>query len=179
MKLFWDKGTYCTDTFLLPQSWNSFRQIQPFISLLLLLCLWVINAKAHCGDTNVCISFLHMCSSARGHQQVYCFLIHNVLFIWLCFPINPLWWCPDSLNLIWWDVKTRLLAHHDVSTHLWDACIWQGGAPFNRCCVALEGIRPIKSAIKTLTCHGWLLGGHYVYFTVQSRLRLVTMSNAD
>lgn len=142
MKLLWDKGKHCTDTFLLPQSWNSFRRIQPFISLLLLLCLCVINTKAHCGDTNVCISFLHTCSSAREHQWVYSFSIYNMLVIWLCFPINPLWW---------WKSKS-CLSRRQISAlgppwclNPLVGCLYmRGGAPFNRCCVALEGIIPIK-----------------------------------
>lgn len=102
---------------------------------------WVINAKAHCGDTNACINTLYTCRSVHKHTHTptNSLLIHSVFFlIWLCFPINPLWWCPDSLNFIWWDIKlsstpTMVLPH---------TC--GRAAPFNRCCVALEGMRLIK-----------------------------------
>lgn len=146
MKHFRDRGKYCTDKFLLPQSWNSFRQTQPFISLFLLLCLchipWVINAKSHCGDTNACICSQHTCAPT-------CILLpYSLISCSFCcvFPINPLWWCPDILNLIWWDVKPQFEPHHAALTHLWDACIWERAAPFNRCCVPPEGVRPIKSS---------------------------------
>lgn len=145
------EGGYCTDTFLPPQSWNSFRQTQPFISLFLLLCLchipWVINAKAHREDTNSWICSPHTCAAVHAGTHMYT-LSYSLIFLYilLCFPINPLWWCPDSLNLIWWDVKPRPSPHHDAPTHLWDACIWERAASFNRCCVPPEGARTIKSS---------------------------------
>lgn len=151
MRHFLDRRKYCKDTFLLPQSWNSFRQTQPFISLFLLLCLchilWAINAKAHCGDTNAYIFSLHTCATVHIDTHMYMFPYSLISCTFCCvFPSTP---CGDvqTVYILFDETSTvRPSPRHDALAHLWDACIWERAAPFNRCCIPHEGVRTIKNS---------------------------------
>lgn len=143
-------GLYSTDGFLLPQSWNSSRRVWPFISarLPLLVChipsssspppkpLRVINAKEH-----------RLCRRRRG-----CTLVAPL------HPSNPCRWRPHGLNLRRGAVGTGHLDPTSLRRPTCGACERRKAPPqktppppttittFNRCCVALKGIRVIKSS---------------------------------